>query len=485
MRYLLIGFVALLGCEKTKPTPTPASASVPVQSQPATLGASIDPVPVVPPTITEQEHRLGILNTKSSSFLDDGTPRAYTRYHPYYAFDDNPATAWNEGSPTSGAGEFIEVEVPRLNNVSRLRFVIKNGFQKPEKLFAQNARVKTLLIELPNEKTFTAKLPDSIEAQEIIFPVEVSALHKITFKVIDVYEGSKFADLCISDIQIFATSLESPSESGVDVSVWSEEQKAIARENKQLAALGIPLEYTIESLPEDAKPFSEESEKYIAAARSLLNAEKVIAVDAKSTGPRPSQYAFGLECDAFESEDEITDAPEDWDPDVDIKNSWMVPCVEDERPEGLPGYILVWISKPDPMSWDVSYWSTTETYKNVDIRTVRVREAYDDRSGQPQYKIPGAAAYDLKGHLRAYVKSNSEVYTFEWSLNGTRDFLLGGFHTITKDGKTSVTRLVPVGMPLPKELEYPLASSQPSSQASSQPLSLPTSAPTSAPAPAK
>lgn len=132
----------------------------------------------------------------ASSELVDGT-----RLHKAKnAFDGSRTTAWVEGAKNYGIGESIQVifrEKTTLNGV-----VIRNGYQKSQKLFNANARVKTLGVNISDRVEKVLCLEDNMNPQEFVFsaPVEADA---ITFTILEVYPGTKYKDTCISEINLF------------------------------------------------------------------------------------------------------------------------------------------------------------------------------------------------------------------------------------------------------------------------------------------
>jgi hypothetical protein len=161
------------------------------------------------------ERRLYSDQVDSSSFLWNDWNKFQENYHPNYVADDDPKTAWTEGVDSSGAGEWIRIRVTELPDTSKVRLRIRNGYQKSDKLFAANARAKEVVVTLQpggHSKTFT--LQDAQGWQEVVIERPAAAkLESIELKATSVYEGTKYTDLCISDVQVFATSTarENPS----------------------------------------------------------------------------------------------------------------------------------------------------------------------------------------------------------------------------------------------------------------------------------
>jgi len=153
------------------------------------------------------ERRLHTDNVDASTFLWNDWNKFVENYHPNYLADDDPATAWVEGAASSGAGEWVRFNVTPLDGTTKVRIRIRNGYQKSKDLFKANARARGITVKLlPTklERKFT--LEDKDGWQEITLDQPKDKLRAVELSIGSVYEGSKYADLCISDMQVFATS---------------------------------------------------------------------------------------------------------------------------------------------------------------------------------------------------------------------------------------------------------------------------------------
>lgn len=163
----------------------------------------------VAPTLVEQpiERRLHSDAFEASSFLWNDWNRFQENYHPNYVGDDDAKTGWVEGAEGSGAGQWLRIAVTPLEQTSKVRLRIRNGYQKSGPLFKANARVKELEVRLvPGNKAQVATLADKQGWQELVIEQPAGPLREIELHVRSVYEGSKYEDLVISDVQVFATS---------------------------------------------------------------------------------------------------------------------------------------------------------------------------------------------------------------------------------------------------------------------------------------
>lgn len=92
----------------------------------------------------EKYNRLYIESANSSSYLKSNWNKYNENYHPNYAFDDNPKTAWVEGEAGYGIGESLSFNVSKLNQVEKIKIGLANGYQKSKKLFEANSSPKKL-----------------------------------------------------------------------------------------------------------------------------------------------------------------------------------------------------------------------------------------------------------------------------------------------------------------------------------------------------
>ena len=78
----------------------------------------------------------------ATSFLVANWNDFEENYHPNYAFDGDPKTAWIEGKDDIGVGESITWKLSKLKDATSVLLRIRNGYQKSEQLFAMNSRPK-------------------------------------------------------------------------------------------------------------------------------------------------------------------------------------------------------------------------------------------------------------------------------------------------------------------------------------------------------
>lgn len=118
-------------------------------------------------------------------------------YGPDNLFDIDPSTAWCEGARGNGVGEVITLRIDGGGPFRR--FLIENGYGKSERIFSRNARPKTIEIRTDTGVSFRHVLEDRSNERwvELPGPDEYKVLQ---IRVIDVYPGTHYEDMCISTI---------------------------------------------------------------------------------------------------------------------------------------------------------------------------------------------------------------------------------------------------------------------------------------------
>jgi hypothetical protein len=151
----------------------------------------------------------GGLDTQSAS--SELTSYKDINYSASNAHDLSYKTAWVEGVPGYGIGQFLTYSFPP-ENPRITKIIIVNGYVKSTKSWSENSRVKTLKMYL-NDKPFAIlNLADSRQEQEFTFdPIgngdredgtKLRSLKPWTmkFEIVDVYKGDKYDDTAITEI---------------------------------------------------------------------------------------------------------------------------------------------------------------------------------------------------------------------------------------------------------------------------------------------
>jgi hypothetical protein len=125
-------------------------------------------------------------------------PQGANSYYVKNLSDDDPTTAWVEGKPDYGIGEFIEVVGPNIYGL-----VIYNGYQKSPTSFRDNSRVQSLMLTENGVNKCIILLKDEMGAQYVSLDklkLSRSANSKLKFTIMEIYPGSKYKDVAISEM---------------------------------------------------------------------------------------------------------------------------------------------------------------------------------------------------------------------------------------------------------------------------------------------
>ena len=136
-----------------------AAVALPAGDPAALPVAKATPAPAIG---VATERRLHLAAVEASSFLWDDFSRFQQNYHPLYLGDDDPKTAWVEGVKGQGEGQWVRLRVTPMEGATRVRLLIRNGYQKTERLFAMNSRLKEITVTLlPGGQEQKAELRDA------------------------------------------------------------------------------------------------------------------------------------------------------------------------------------------------------------------------------------------------------------------------------------------------------------------------------------
>lgn len=122
------------------------------------------------------------------------------------AHDFDAVTAWVEGKPDDGIGEWIEYTfnfdvIPNYKgNLGIDKLLIANGYKKSLRLWKANNRIKKLRMSLDGKPIATIHLEDCFEIQtvaipKIMFPPRMT--RKLRFEILEVYRGEKYRDTAL------------------------------------------------------------------------------------------------------------------------------------------------------------------------------------------------------------------------------------------------------------------------------------------------
>ncbi len=196
---------------------------------------------------TPIERRLYPQKFSSTSHLENDWNKFQENYLAAYLGDDNPETSWTEGKQDVGIGERIMIEHTPLDDASKVRLEIRNGYQKTPRLFTRNARAKDIEVTLkPSGLTSKHTLTDSEGWQSVVLEQPTGPLTGYEIRFDSVYKGTHYEDLVVSDIQTYVTAL-TPDNPAYETSKqkrlldWAADRKLAAKTFKEAAKGSMPV----------------------------------------------------------------------------------------------------------------------------------------------------------------------------------------------------------------------------------------------------
>jgi len=117
--------------------------------------------------------------------------------------------AWCEGAGGYGIGESVSVDKTITTvsgaDIDYTTLCIVNGYAKSRELWKDNSRVKTLKMYLNGEPYAYISLVDIIKPQYFaLYDIKVKSgeTTRFRFEIVEVYEGEKYEDTCLTGIRI-------------------------------------------------------------------------------------------------------------------------------------------------------------------------------------------------------------------------------------------------------------------------------------------
>lgn len=130
-------------------------------------------------------------------------PQGQYTYAATNAHDFDDQTAWVEGKEDAGIGESISFYFRKFEEEEPLTSItVYNGYQRDQKSWEQNTRVKQLKMYVNNIPVAFLNLKDTMEGQKFRIQVDPQGEQsiRIRFEIVDVYPGSKWQDTAITQI---------------------------------------------------------------------------------------------------------------------------------------------------------------------------------------------------------------------------------------------------------------------------------------------
>lgn len=124
------------------------------------------------------------------------------QYPPILAFDGDRSTAWNEGAPGHGQGEWIEAAFATPARIRRI--VLTTGWddisRRGEDLFTGNAHLRRVVLEVDGQPLRTLEV--AADDREITFERLNVIGSTVRIVAADTWPGTRWADFCIAEVSI-------------------------------------------------------------------------------------------------------------------------------------------------------------------------------------------------------------------------------------------------------------------------------------------
>lgn len=117
-------------------------------------------------------------------------------YDPSMLFDGQEDTAWVEGEAEDGIGESVTLEFGHARRL--VGFEIGNGYNKDQRTWSNNSRVRGYELAFSDGRTVSGELPDRRGTQIVEFAAPV-ATSRLSFTIRGVYRGARYRDTAISE----------------------------------------------------------------------------------------------------------------------------------------------------------------------------------------------------------------------------------------------------------------------------------------------
>lgn len=121
------------------------------------------------------------------------------------------SSAWVEGHPSDGVGEFITLTLNKPAKVGRVGIV--NGYTRSRELYAANNRVMTLKVSVNDGKPFDVEIPDEYLKEEHFWfdlPADSGLVKTIKLEIAAIYPGTTYHDTAISNVELLVPLSKTP-----------------------------------------------------------------------------------------------------------------------------------------------------------------------------------------------------------------------------------------------------------------------------------
>jgi hypothetical protein len=142
------------------------------------------------------ERPLEIASPEASSTLP---PAGSNSYGVTNLLDGDLATCWAEGVSGDGVGESVRLGLSQPTTLSKIE--IANGYQKDERRFLGNPRIKLLRVEFSDGTATEFNLHDDVGFQSITPPD--LPVDWVEFTIGSTYPGNTWEDTSVSEIRLY------------------------------------------------------------------------------------------------------------------------------------------------------------------------------------------------------------------------------------------------------------------------------------------
>ncbi|MCX6850470.1 MAG: hypothetical protein NTY98_16240 [Verrucomicrobia bacterium] len=121
------------------------------------------------------------------------------------------SSAWVEGHPSDGVGEFITLTLKKPAKVGRVRIV--NGFARSRELYEANNRVMMLKVSVNDGKPFNVEVPDEFLQEERFWfdlPANSELVKTVKLEIAAIYPGTTYRDTAISSVELLVPLNKTP-----------------------------------------------------------------------------------------------------------------------------------------------------------------------------------------------------------------------------------------------------------------------------------
>jgi len=163
------------------------------------------PVNEEPPLVEEPSVQLLPPSFTKQIASSSAKPYGSFYYTPDKTIDNDNTTAWLEGVKGNGINEWIEFSADTEQYING--FVLYNGYQKNEKTYINNGKIRKLLVTFSDGKTLEYELPkqtfkESQKGNTIKF-TETIKTKSVRFTILDVEKGVYYDDTAINEIKFY------------------------------------------------------------------------------------------------------------------------------------------------------------------------------------------------------------------------------------------------------------------------------------------